>query len=229
MKKLFASAVIAAIWLSTVSTFAFTPDVNFVAWEEGRGTFMQGGPAMHMKIKGALDGGVRFGTATVAALEAKDYDAFVTAWNADQAKVTAPTQEDFTQQVEMQKIHDTMETAIANNDYTSFVSALKSLPAPTNPSGTASTSNTKIIEQKIPSQEEFTQMVNNKKNQDLMQAAIKSNDYSAYLTAWNTNKPTVPTKDQFTLMTERVTQFSQNALKKGSQTLTKIKKALKAQ
>ena len=182
---------------------------------------------MHMKIKGGKEGGARFGTATVAALEAKDYDAFVSARNADQSKVTAPTQEDFAQQVAMQKIHDSMETAIANNDYASFVAALKSLPTPE--LKTTDSDEVKKLEQKIPTQEEFTQMVNHKKNQDLIQAAIKSNDYNAYLTAWNASKPTVPTKDQFTLMTERVTQFSQNALKKGSQTLSKIKKVLKAQ
>ena len=237
MKKLFATAVIAAIWLSTVSTFAFTPDSNAdFGW--GRGMMMMWGFEWRWghkswKGNGEFKAGkkdsewARFGTATVAALQAKDYDAFVKAWNADQTKVTAPTQDDFTSRVERQKTQDQMETAIDNDDYTSFVAALKSLPAPTIKNKSADA--TKTVEQKIPTQEEFTAMVNHKKNQDLIQTAIKSNDYSAFLTARNANKPTVPTKDQFTTMTERISQFSHTALKKGAQILKGIKNVLKDQ
>ncbi len=127
-----------------------------------------------------------------SAIDANDYNAFVTARNADTNKpshATVPTQAQFTKMVEQSKKQTAVETALKNNDYDAFVKAT------------------------TPSKEEFAQKVNEYKTRTAIQSAIKANDYTAFTTAWNadTNKPTdatLPTQDQFTKMVERFTAKS---------------------
>lgn len=160
---------------------------------------------------------------TKKAFESKDYDAFVTAWNADQAKVTPPTTEEFAKMVERQKIHDQIELSIANSDYTSFVAAMKMMPM-----SVAKTLKDGSVQQTpeliIPSQEEFTKMVQQKKNQQAIQKAISSNDYDGFLTARTANKPTLPTKDEFTKMIERFAKMTSNHAKN---VIKNVKRVLK--
>lgn len=123
-----------------------------------------------------------------AAVDANDYNAFLTARNADTNKPddkTAPTQDQFTKMVERATKQKTIDTALQNNDYSAFVAAT------------------------TPSQEEFTEKVNEYKTRTATQSAIKANDYTAFTAAWNANtkKPadaTAPTQAEFTKMVERL-------------------------
>lgn len=229
MKKLLSIATVAVLGLGSVSTFAFHPGVGDGAWKdwfmmkfEGHG----GGQGGHKLLFGGAGGEwpmwpkgwprAMFGTAVVAALEAKDYSAFVTAWNNSQSNITAPTQADFTKRVEIQKAHDAVESAISNGNYSAFVTALQNLPK----FGSADVQK----ELSVPTQDEFNEMIAKKKNHESMQAAVKSNDYNAYLAARNASKPTVPTQDQFTLMVEKFNQKTQDWAKR---VVKKMKRVLK--
>ena len=127
-----------------------------------------------------------------SAIDANDYNAFVTTRNADTNKptnATVPTQTQFTKMVEQSKKQTAVESALKSNDYDAFVKAT------------------------TPSKEEFAQKVSEYKTRTATQAAIKANDYEAYTAAWNAdiNKPTdatLPTQAQFTKMVERFTAKS---------------------
>lgn len=131
-------------------------------------------------------------SAIKAAIDANDYNAFVTARNADTNKpshATVPTQAQFTKMVEQSKKQTAVETALKNNDYDAFVKAT------------------------TPSKEEFAQKVSEYKTRTATQAAIKANDYTAFTAAWNadTNKPTdaiLPTQAEFTKIVEHFTAKS---------------------
>ena len=121
------------------------------------------------------------------AIKANDYNAFVTARNADTHKpsdATVPTQVQFTAMVTHAKKEASIEAAIVANDYNAFVEASK------------------------PTQEEFTKMVSMYTSHKAIEAAITAKDYNAFVTAWNA-KPykkataTVPTQAQFTAMTNK--------------------------
>jgi uncharacterized short protein YbdD (DUF466 family) len=63
-----------------------------------------------------------------AALKANDYNAFVTAWNAQEHKkpnATVPTQEQFNEMVVRYKKHEAVMNAIEANDYDAYVEAVK--------------------------------------------------------------------------------------------------------
>jgi DNA-binding GntR family transcriptional regulator len=63
-----------------------------------------------------------------AALKANDYNAFVTAWNAQEHKkpnATVPTQEQFNEMVARHKQHEAVMNAIEANDYEAYVEAIK--------------------------------------------------------------------------------------------------------
>lgn len=231
MKKLLASAVVAAIGLTTLSSFAFYPGGGeFDAKENGEGMGGRGKAIMHFQGGEKEWRGHKWnakwslvGTASLAALEAKDYNAFVAAWTKDQASVTAPTSQEFAKRVEMQKAHDALELAITNGDYNAFVIARKGMPKPS--FGTAT--NLQMPEMTMPTEEEFKRMVSQKKNHEAMQAAVKSNDYNAFLGAWNANKPAAPSKEQFDKMVEMFGKKMQNAGQKVIKKAQKIKRMLK--
>ena len=54
-------------------------------------------------------------TATIDAIKANDYDAFVKAWTAN--KKTVPTQEEFNAMVLRESAHNALEASILANDY----------------------------------------------------------------------------------------------------------------
>lgn len=54
-------------------------------------------------------------TATVDAIKANDYDAFVKAWTAN--KKTVPSQEEFNAMVIRESAHENLEKAVLANDY----------------------------------------------------------------------------------------------------------------
>ena len=125
--------------------------------------------------------------ATQAALEANDYNAFVTARNANDKKptdATVPTQEQFTKMVTRATQQKTVEAALQANDYDAYVKAT------------------------TPTREEFEQKVNDYSYRQSVQTAINNNDYNAFVSAWNANSntiknATVPTQEQFTTMVTR--------------------------
>jgi hypothetical protein len=131
-------------------------------------------------------------SAIKAAIDANDYNAFVTARKTDTNKpsdATQPTQEQFNQIVSQSKKQAAVESALKANDYDAYVKAT------------------------TPSKEEFAQQVTHYNTRTAIDAAIKAKDYTAFKTAWesNTDKPsdaTVPTQAEFTKMVERFTAKS---------------------
>ena len=117
------------------------------------------------------------------ALEKNDYNAFVTAWNADtkkSSKAIVPTQEQFAKMVTHHTKQQARLKAIENNDYDAFVEATK------------------------PTQEEFNQIVAQHKAQIAIQSAIQANDYAAFQNAikWTPKEGKV-TQAQFDRMVQK--------------------------
>lgn len=133
-------------------------------------------------------------SAIKAAIDANDYNAFITARKADTNKpsdATQPTQEQFNQIVAQAKKHVAVEAALKANDYDAFVKAT------------------------TPSKEEFAQQVAQYKVRTAIESAIQAKDYNAFLTALksDTNRPSdakIPTQDEFTKMVERIASKSTN-------------------
>lgn len=150
-------------------------------------------------IKHAMD------TATMEAIKASDYDAFVKAWTDN--KKTVPTQDQFTAMVTRENAHNALEAAILANDYEGFKTALANMPKPM---GTG----TNILKNpSIPTQEQFAKMVEAKKAHNAVELAIQNNNYSAFTAAiadlpkvekrGRGNKtPVVPTQEEFAKMVE---------------------------
>lgn len=126
-----------------------------------------------------------------AAIKANDYNAFVTAFNNQLAKITTPTKEEFAKMVanypkkQWEDKYAPLQSAIKANDYDAFVTAFKTLK-PSN-----------ITETIIPTKEEFANLVDMAKKHDAVQSAIKANDYDTFVKAFEANKPTVPTQEEF--------------------------------
>lgn len=129
-------------------------------------------------------------SAIKAAIDANDYNAFVTARKADTNKpsdATQPTQEQFNQLVAQSKKQAAVETALKANDYDAFVKAT------------------------TPTKEEFAKQVTEYKTHTAIDAAIKAKDYTAFVAAIksDTNRPSdakTPTQDEFNQMATRSTQ-----------------------
>ena len=132
--------------------------------------------------EGPRGGGMKMDQAVVTAIQANDYNAFVTALAAEK---TAPTQDEFNTMVSTYTKQQAVKTAITNGDYQAYTTATSG-------------------DKKVMTQDQFTQMVTRQKTQQQLQAAVKSNDFSAYTTAFNAQKAEVPTQTQFNTM---VTQF----------------------
>lgn len=234
MKKTLSLALVAVLGLGvTASSFAFYPEGE---WQEGRGMKMWAGPTMMFggeeglkwwdnqkgwKRHNQWQKDALFWTAVQTAVANKDYDAFVKAWNEGQSKITAPTAEEFAQRVTMHKAKQAVEDAITAGNYESFKTALANLPKTNFGTSAVATFPT------IPTQDEFNKMVTHKKNAEAMKNAVTSNDYNAFLAAWNANKPSAPTKDQFTKMTEKVGKMVNNLEKKMKNGVKRAKKILK--
>jgi uncharacterized short protein YbdD (DUF466 family) len=128
------------------------------------------------------------------AFENNDYNAFVTEFNVQLAKITVPTKEEFAKMVANYKNRPSddqfapLQAAIQSNNYDTFVAAFKTLK----PSS--------ITDSVIPTKEEFAKMVGMLQQHNAVEAAIKANDYDAFVKAFNANKPVVPTKEEFAKM-----------------------------
>lgn len=129
-------------------------------------------------------------SAIKAAIDANDYNAFVTARKADSNKpsdATQPTQEQFNQIVAQSKKQAAVEAALKANDYDAYVKAT------------------------TPSKEEFTKQVAEYKIHTAINAAITAKDYNAFTTAIksDTNRPSdakIPTQEQFNQLVARSTE-----------------------
>jgi hypothetical protein len=136
-------------------------------------------------------------SAIKAAINANDYNAFVTARKADTNKpsdVTQPTQEQFNQIVIQSKKRVEIESALKANNYDAFVKAT------------------------TPTKEEFAKQVTEYNIRTAIDTAIKAKDYNAFTTAIksDTNRPSdakIPTQEQFNQLvsrsTETITQSNQ--------------------
>jgi hypothetical protein len=99
---------------------------------------------------------------------------------------------------------DAMKKAFENNDYNAFVTEF----------------NVQLTKITVPTKEEFTKMVTNYKNRPSddqsapLQAAIQSNNYDAFVTAFKTLRPSnvtdsvIPTKEEFAKMVTMVQQHN---------------------
>ncbi len=169
---------------------------------EGRIMWFGGGDKWGFGMWGQFGGE---NSAVIAAIATNDYDAFVTALNADTNKPTdakTPTQEQFTKMVSEYNKHKTVEAAIDANDYNAYVTAT------------------------TPTQAEFTEIVAKHTQQKAMQTAITNKDYNAYVAALkvDTNRPTdakTPTQEEFTKMIERKDAKAVKASSKTTSTTTK--------
>lgn len=88
-------------------------------------SFIGFGPGMMGHGMGMMKFGAH-NEAITTALKNNDYNAFVTARNADTkkpAKATVPTKEEFAKMVTMYQKGEAIRTAIENNDYNAFVKA----------------------------------------------------------------------------------------------------------
>lgn len=127
------------------------------------------------------------------AIAANDYNAFVTAFNADTNKPSdakVPTQDQFTKMVEQYKKHQAVTSAIESNDYNAFVSAT------------------------TVSKEEFATIVARHTAQKAIKTAVDNKDYNAFVAALkaDTNRPsdaTIPTQEEFNKMIENKDQRQQ--------------------
>lgn len=91
-----------------------------------------------------------------------DYNAFVTAWNADENKseeAKVPAEEMFNQMVAAEKKSIAIETALETNDYDGYVKAT------------------------TPTRDEFTRMSEMHNQQKAIHAALEAKDYDAFVTA----------------------------------------------
>lgn len=205
-KALLIAGIGSAIAISAASALSFvsaneTTAVTATTQTQGKhGSFVKGAMKKGMEMMdrgmGKMEMGMemgRFGKMTTAmqtAVKNNDYNAFVTAWNADTnkpSKAVVPTADQFAKMVKQEQKRTAVEAAITNNDYNAYVTAT------------------------TPTQEEFTQRVTQTKSRQALDAAITANDYNAFVTAWNanTNKPTdatVPTAEQFAKMVARQIQ-----------------------
>lgn len=134
--------------------------------------------------------GMKQDPAVEAALKANDYNAFVTAFNANTNKpadATVPTQEQFNDMVKQYAKHAAREAAIEANDYNAFVAAT------------------------TPTQAEFAEIVAHHQVQKAIETAITNKDYTAFVAAIkaDTKRPTdapVPTQEQFNNMIAKKAQ-----------------------
>ena len=212
MKKTLSLALVAVVWLwAAASSFAFFPqggqDLPWVAkgvWVKAMGMFGMLDNGWWNDFGGRWGKGMwwahgaMFGTAVQTAIANKDYDAFVASWNEAQSKITAPTAEEFGKQVTMEKARKAVEDAITAENYEAFKTALSNLPTPNNGSWAVVKTPT------IPTKEQFDAMILKKKSHEAMKTAVESNDYNAFVAARTSSKPTVPSKDEFTQITEKM-------------------------
>ena len=124
-----------------------------------------------------------------------------------------PTQEQFAKMVEAKKAHNAVELAIQNNNYSAFTATIADLPK-------VEKRGRKNKTPVIPTQEEFAKMVELNKKRAAVRAAVTSNNYNAFVTAWTANQPTVPTKEEFAKIVEKHT----NMTSKGGMIKRMIKK-----
>lgn len=129
-----------------------------------------------------------------------------------------PTEEQFAKMVEVKKAHNAVELAIQNNNYSAFTAAIADLPK-------VEKRGRKNKTPVVPTQEEFTKMVELSQKRAAVRAAITSNNYSAFVAAWTANQPTVPTKEEFAKIVEKHT----NMTNKGSMIRRMIKDLKPAQ
>jgi hypothetical protein len=183
MKKLLVwASIITAIAASVgMHTYAF-PGENFWWWDTMHENHENMMTPMWMKGHLMQSGELK------AAIEANDYNAFVTAWNEAHSTRVAPTQDAFIKQAKEITLHDQMQAAVVANDYTSFTAAQQALQA-LHPD--ASTQKPALT------QEQFTKHVTMYKQHETINNALKANDYNAFLTAWNAAKPNVPSAEEF--------------------------------
>lgn len=182
------------------TTTAVTNKKMVMRFGNGEGGFAHGWKpgAMHegMFMKGGNKMMVRFGgenSAIQTAIKNNDYNAFVTAWNADSNKpsdATVPTQEQFSKMVEMENKRAAVEAAIENNDYNAYVAAT------------------------TPTKEEFNQIVSQHKSQAAVQAAVEAHDYAAFVEATNDSPMAGKiTEEQFNKMIERHEKMTESQAK----------------
>jgi hypothetical protein len=172
-------------------------------------------------------------TDIIKAIEANDYNAFVTAFNNQLTKRVTPTQTEFATMVTKAKemeanksIDDktnALQTAIKANDYTAFVKAFEA-NKPTLSNGTSSMA---VIP--TPTQSEFSQLITMHNNHEAMKNALLANDYTAFVKAFEANKPTVPTQEEFTKMVEmhKNMKTAQGTLKNAKAEVKNSKRTLK--
>lgn len=198
MKK-FIIPMIAVLSLTTMSTFASSDEFKREDDSVSKSYMNKIRDTKHkeeVKISDDYnkEGKHLMNNALQAAIKANDYDAFVTAFNEQLAKITTPTKEEFAKMVkkditkEIDNKYAPLQAAIKANDYDAFVTAFKILK-PSN-----------ITENVIPSNEEFTKMVEMSTKNEAIKAAIKANDYNAFVIAFEANKPMVPTVEEFAKM-----------------------------
>jgi hypothetical protein len=154
---------------------------------------MFGPHEMKGKDHGLMSSGVR------AAIDAKDYPAFVKAWNLSQATVLAPTKEAFAMQVVKYTLHQALEDAIVANNYEAYKKAVAAME-----SGDHKTP-------RLLTPEQFVKKVSMEKTHTAIETALLANNYEAFKTALaampkpgtgTDTRPTppVPTATEFTLM-----------------------------
>ncbi len=202
MKKIIIP-IIAALTFTTMSTFASSSDIKTTNDDSINKSYINKMKEMKMKdnikkpyeqkkeIKKIISDSIQ------AAIKNNDYDAFVIAFNEQLAKITTPTKEEFAKKVEefakkmLNDKYAPIQAAIQANDYDAFVIAFKEFKW---------ANNTEII---VPTKEEFAKKVEEFAKKMLndkytpIQAAIQANDYDAFVIAFEANKPTVPTKEEF--------------------------------
>lgn len=139
---------------------------------------MPGKGGMFMIRFGGTDGE---NSAMQEAITNGDYNAFVTAWNADTnkpAEATVPTEEMFDQMVEAEKKRVAIDTALETNDYDGYVKAT------------------------TPTRDEFTKMSEMHIQHRAIHEAIKAKDYDAFVTAAKNTPTANMTEEEFTQMSE---------------------------
>jgi hypothetical protein len=131
------------------------------------------------------------------AVLANNYDAYKTAFAAmplhtgnNKMPALVPL-EQFPKKVAMTKAHAAVEAALLANNYEAFKTALAALPKPGTGTDTRPTP-------PVPAATEFATMAAMANKRAAVEATFKANDYTAFVAAWTTAKPTVPTQEEFT-------------------------------
>ncbi|MEY3197863.1 MAG: hypothetical protein RL023_650 [Candidatus Parcubacteria bacterium] len=132
---------------------------------------------------------------------------------ADAKERPVPTAEQFAKMVEGKKAHQAVENAVTANDYEAFKKAITAMPKPLDKNGKEITA---AKERPVPTSEQFAKMVEGKKKQQAIEATLKANDYNAFVTTWNANKPTLPTKEEFTkIVAQKASHEGKGGMMKG--------------